>query len=94
MDTFIAPSDDWRSLKEMSEIILKERNVIARLRKRHDRAELFFDLMHKQFLSLSYAGRVRALSAPWCTDPFVNGKHALERNMALSLNSAKTNYGD
>lgn len=93
MDTFIPEDTTWRSLKELSERILKERNIVSRLSLRHERARIFHDLMHQMYLPLVSAARLRALPNVWCTDAILHSKSELQRNFQLSLESAKKNYG-
>lgn len=93
MDTFINDNAVWNRLRDLSERIEGERNVVERLKLRHERIRLFYCHMHSEYaLVLNEAAR-RALSAEWCQDPFANAQSRLDTNLAWALRSAERNYG-
>jgi len=92
MDTFIPDRADWDGLRAQSEEIDSERNVIARLKLRHERILTFYRAMHTQYKTVLDEARRRSLAQEWCEDPFTNAASHLNRNLQKALNSAIRNY--
>lgn len=94
MDTFIGEQGLWERLKDLSEKIDGERNVVARLRLRHDRIRTFYGEMQRQFDVLLAEAQRRALGKVWIGNVMGDMQRILERNLSRAMDSAIRNYGD
>jgi hypothetical protein len=93
MDTFIANDADWDALRQLSDEINSERNVIARLKLRMDRIKAFYRSMHEQYKIVLNEARRRSLSSAYCEDPFENNAGILNKNIQRAMDSGIKNYG-
>jgi hypothetical protein len=93
MDTFISDGQVWSRLRQLSEDIEAQRNVVERLMLRHERINEFYAHMHHEYAVLRDEAARRALSVEWCNDPFESVRQRLNVNLSRALRSAQRNYG-
>jgi hypothetical protein len=93
MDTFIADSDAWHALREETDAIYAERDVIARVRIRKARAQRFFQYVKSLYDPMHQESIRRGLSREWCTHPMQAVERDFESNLLRVMSSAERNYG-
>jgi hypothetical protein len=93
MDTFIADKTTWDYLKSLSEQIESERDVVARLKLRHERIRRYFSTMQIQYMLVLAEAQRRSLGKEWCNNPFEAMGPSLDRHLRAALLSAQRNYG-
>ena len=93
MDTFISDKEVWVSMRELSQEIRDERDVVQRLVYRVQRAKIFYDLMMEQFKPLFDEATKRGLGPIWLGNPLEEVRVDFERNTEKALTSAQRIYG-
>lgn len=93
MDTFISDKDVWEAMKNLSQDIKDERDVVQRLGHRVARSKLFYDLMSEQYKPLLEEATKRGLSPIWLGSPLEEMRSTFVRNAEKALESAQRIYG-
>ncbi|MBE0378214.1 P-loop NTPase fold protein [Pseudoalteromonas prydzensis] len=93
MDTFIADKSVWDKLKEISQLIVDERDIVARIKLRAKRCEIFYIFIQDQFRPLIDEASKRGLEPIWLSNPLEEMQPELKRNTLKAVASAKRNYG-
>jgi hypothetical protein len=93
IDTFIADTDMWEHLKELTDRIYSERDVLRKLRIRKERATVFFSYMKASYEQLRTDGLRRHVPVEWCSDPLASIENQFRSNLARAERSAERNYG-
>jgi GTPase SAR1 family protein len=93
MDTFIASKSIWESLKNLTNIINDERNVVRKIKSRIKRVNVFYEYMNDLYKPLVEEANLRGLDANWLANPFLEYKDELEGITNRILASAIKNYG-
>tara|TARA_R110001592_G_scaffold319321_1_gene596857 strand:- start:1541 stop:4021 length:2481 start_codon:yes stop_codon:yes gene_type:complete len=93
MDTFIADKDMWEILKNLSNRISDERNVVARIKLRADKCEKFYGYMITQYQPLLSEATKRGLDPSWLSNPLEEMFSELKSNIKRAILSAERNYG-
>jgi len=92
-DTFIADDAVWKKIKEKTDMIYKQKDVLKRIMIRKDRIEAFFEYMRKSYSVLHEESIKRGLPSEWCSHPMNNIKPEFLRNLEHVVSSAQKNYG-
>jgi len=93
MDTFIADEFVWNELKQQTNAIYAERDIIKRVRIRKTRAQTFFHYMKSLYTTLHDESVRRGLPREWCTNPLKSLEADFEANLLRAMSSAERNYG-
>ncbi len=93
MDTFIADGDVWNQLKQQTQEIYLQHDIIKRMKARKARAVEFFVHMTKLYDPLHEESIRRGLPREWCTHPLKNLEREFENNLLRVMASAERNYG-
>lgn len=94
MDTFISDKEIWDRLRDLTQQIRDEREIVVRMELRVERAKLFYHLMTDQYLSLLDEARKRGLDPVWLGNPLEEMRAAFEADTSKALHSAQRNYGN
>lgn len=93
MDTFISDKEIWNQLKDHSQQILDERNVVSKIKLRVERCKIFYNYMLTQYQHILEEATKRKLEPAWLSNPLKEMYSDLERNMEKAIDSAQRNYG-
>lgn len=93
MDTFISDKAAWDTLKDISQAITEERDVVKRIKLRVDRTRVFYEFMDSQYEPILNEASKRGLESIWLGNPLKEMRHALEVNLKAAISSAEKNYG-
>ncbi|MCR8721065.1 hypothetical protein NVV30_20530 [Pseudomonas syringae] len=93
MDTFISDKEVWDRLRDLTQQIRDEREIVVRMQARVERAKLFYRLMADQYLPLLDEARKRGLDPVWLGNPLEDMRAAFEADCAKALHSAQRLYG-
>ncbi|WP_417517990.1 hypothetical protein [Minwuia sp.] len=93
MDTFVADTDTWKTLRAQTEEVYSTRNIVERLVLRRKRVEDFFDYITSLYTPLREEAIRRGLSSAWCTHPLESARNQLISNLTRATRSAERNYG-
>jgi hypothetical protein len=93
VDTFISDDAIWAELKALTSKIYSERDTIAKLRVRKQRAQVFYDYMGGLYNGLYEESIRRGLPKEWCSHPFRTMASEFGNNLRRALASAERNYG-
>ncbi|RJG14318.1 hypothetical protein D3879_03100 [Pseudomonas cavernicola] len=93
MDTFISDKDIWDTLRELTQEIRDEREVVERLTLRVKRAKIFYELMADQYRPLLEEATKRGLGPIWLGNPLEEMRSTFERDTVQALASARRIYG-
>lgn len=93
MDTFIADEDVWSNLRELTDQIYGERDILQRLNIRKDRAQVFFNYVDSMYAPLAEESQRRGISADWCSNPIADIRGQFDLNLQRATRSAERNYG-
>jgi hypothetical protein len=93
MDTFISDKECWERLRDMSNQVQEERDIVNRLKLRSQRAEVFYDFMLSEYSRISNEALKRGLNPIWLTSPLEEQRNSLATNLQKAIRSAKRNYG-
>jgi GTPase SAR1 family protein len=93
MDTFISDTKTWTRLRQLSENIESERDIVKRLKLRIERIRAFYAHMRTEYSKILSEATRRALPTEWCVDPFDNASSRLDTHITWALRSADRNYG-
>ncbi|MCR4158736.1 hypothetical protein NUK34_07710 [Kerstersia gyiorum] len=93
MDTFISDKESWDSMRNLSQDIKDERDIVERIKYRIERAKIFYNLMSEQYRPLLEEATKRGLSHIWLSNPLEEIRSAFDRNTSIALLSAQRNYG-
>lgn len=93
MDTFISDKTVWDKLKDFSQAITEERNVVERIKLRVNRTRVFYEFMESQYEPILSEASKRGLESIWLGNPLKEMRHALEENLNAAASSAEKNYG-
>jgi hypothetical protein len=93
MDTFIADEGVWNLLKQQTDAIYAERDIIKRIRARKTRAQAFFNYMKSLYTILHDESVRRGLPREWCSHPLQSLETEFEANLLRVMSSAERNYG-
>jgi hypothetical protein len=93
MDTFIADTDIWNSMRSMTEEIYSTRQIMKRMDVRRARVRVFFGHMHDLYTPLQTEALRRGLAGEWCAHPLAALRNTLETNLTRIAASANRNYG-
>lgn len=93
MDTFIADSEEWEKLHQLTSEIYAQRDTIHKIRLRRERVSRFFTYMHKLYQPLREESVRRGLPLEWCTDPLKEVETSFATNLNRVSRSAERNYG-
>ena len=93
MDTFIPDKDKWTKLKDLSQQISDERDVVKRVQLRTTRVEFFFEYMINEYAKLYNEASKRSLSPTWLGNPLSEMYETLKEDLKRANDSAKRNYG-
>ena len=93
MDTFIADREDWKCLKELSQQVVDERDVVSRLKLRGERCEKFYSYMSTQYIPILKEATKRGLDPVWLGNPLEEMFPELKANIGKAISSAMRNYG-
>lgn len=94
MDTFISDNNSWDHLRNISQDIQNERNVVKKIKLRIQRVEIFYEYVGGLYSSILTEAKKRSLDPIWLTDPISETKNELYKKLDKVLTSAKKNYGD
>jgi hypothetical protein len=94
MDTFVADEQVWRELKALTEVIHQERDIMARLRVRKRRAEVFFEFVKGMYTPLRNEAGRRGLPAEWCGHPIEAIEPQFREGLNYAMRSAHRNYSE
>ncbi|WP_191557978.1 hypothetical protein [Brevundimonas aurantiaca] len=92
MDTFIADDATWHQLKEQTESIYRERDIVKRLALRRQRVQAFFSYMSDRYTPLRDESARRGLPSVWCSHPLESAHNQLQLNLTRATRSAQRNY--
>ena len=92
MDTFISDEIVWRHLRELTDQVYAERDMIRRLGFRKARAEVFFGSMKDRYSPLCEESARRGLPAEWCGHPLQAIEQQFRENLRYALRSADRVY--
>jgi hypothetical protein len=92
MDTFVADEQVWRQLKALTEAVYDERDIMARLRLRKQRAESFFEFLKSLYTPLRNEAGRRGLPAEWCGHPIEAIEPQFREGLSYAMRSARRNY--
>lgn len=92
MDTFIANAHVWDRLTQLSEEVDAQRNIVNRLRLRHDRLDEFIAYISSLYAPLLDEAQRRGLSNEWCSDPIGDIEKTFKRNKSMAMTSAERLY--
>lgn len=93
MDTFISDKDIWDLLRELTQQIRDEREIVRRMEIRVERAKIFYDLMAIQYQPLLDEATKRGLDPIWLGNPLEEMRAAFEGDTSKALHSAQRLYG-
>jgi hypothetical protein len=93
MDTFIADEKVWGALKQQTDKIYAERDIIKRIRVRKARAQEFYSYMTKLYDVLHDESVRRGLPREWCTHPLKMLEKDFQANLLRVMASAERHYG-
>lgn len=93
MDTFISDKLCWDKLKEISQNIQNERDVVAKIQLRIERVKIFYNYILSLYNPVHEEAKKRSLDHIWLTNPLAEMKTELDTNCSKVLNSARRNYG-
>jgi hypothetical protein len=93
MDTFISDKATWDKLKNLSQAIAEERNVVEKIKLRVERTRAFYEFMESQYEPILNEASKRGLESIWLGNPLKEMRHALEENLNAAILSAEKNYG-
>lgn len=94
MDTFISCDDTWAKMSDLGKLIQNSSNdVVKRLEHRVKKVQIFFDYITNLYTQLLSEANKRNLPKEWKTNPFIDARSKLERNMKAAVYSAERNYG-
>ncbi|WP_200341600.1 hypothetical protein [Rhodovibrio sodomensis] len=94
MDTFIPDEDVWTELRDLTDKIYDERDILARFNIRKERTRRFFEYMKEMYRPLEEEARRRGISTDWCSNPISDAKSKFDENQRRATRSALRNYGD
>ncbi|MCF7500643.1 P-loop NTPase fold protein [Pseudoalteromonas sp. L1] len=93
MDTFISDKTVWNELKEISQSIVDERDIVSRIKLRARRCEIFYIFIQNQYKPLLEEASKRGLEPAWLSNPLEEMQPELKKNTLKAIASAKRNYG-
>ena len=93
MDTFVADAEVWDRLTQLSEEIDAERNIVNRLKLRHDRLDEFYAYVSSLYTPILDEALRRGLPKEWCGNPLRDVEKTFERDKAKAMASATRLYG-
>lgn len=88
MDTFVAKTDVWLQLCELTEKINEERDTVKRLHLRKERVLHFFDYMGELYETLRTESVNRGLPAEYCGDVLRGARSSLMSGLERAMRSA------
>jgi hypothetical protein len=92
MDTFITDTSTWETLKEISQNIQDERNIVQRLEYRISKTDIFYKYMHTLYRPMLDQAIQRGLDSIWLTDPLSECEVTFNKNCSKAINSAHRYY--
>ncbi len=92
-DTFIADEGIWETLRETTDAIHAERDVVSRVKLRMARVRLFYQHMKASAQHLADEAVRRWLANEWVTNPLTVNEDRFESNVRWVIESAQRNYG-
>lgn len=93
MDTFISDKDVWETLREMTQQVRDERDVVKRMEIRVEKAKVFYNLMASQYHLLLEEASKRGLDPIWLGSPFEEMRATFESDCSKAMHSAQRLYG-
>jgi len=92
-DTFIADPSIWEQVRELTDRIYAERDVVKKLQIRKQRAEVFFAYIRESYSPLRAESLRRGLPSQWCSHPLESAERQFLENLKRATRSAERNYG-
>ena len=92
-DTFVADDSVWSGLRNLTDQIQGQRNVIQRVKLRMMRVRLFHEYVWSLYRLLADEAGRRGLRPEWLSDPFAATQSRFEANLRWVERSAERNYG-
>jgi len=93
MDTFISDKEVWDKLRDLTQRIRDEREIVVRMEMRVERAMLFYHLMTEQYSPLLDEAKKRGLNPVWLGNPLDEMQAAFYADASKALHSAQRLYG-
>ncbi|WP_441254491.1 hypothetical protein [Aeromonas sp. A600620] len=91
-DTYISDTKTWQNLRNLSNDIDAERDILRKIRLRVQRGRVFYEHMHESLKLLVNEARKRGLPVQWCNDVMQERKKDFRKELNRVRSSAKRNY--
>jgi hypothetical protein len=92
-DTFIADESVWSRLRDTTDAIHSEHDIVKRVELRMARVRLFYQYMKASTQLLADESLRRGLANEWVTNPLIANESRFDANVRRALDSARRNYG-
>jgi hypothetical protein len=91
-DTYIPDPKVWQKLRDLSNDVDAEMDIVRRVRLRVQRSRVFYYYMSSLLNVLVVESRKRGLAAQWCHDVMAERRIDFRKELWRVLDSAKRNY--
>lgn len=94
MDTFISSKIVWDKLKELSQKIQDQHDIVSRLKLRAEKSVEFYNYMEELYSAISDESKRRGLDSIWLSNPLTDMKPTFKINIETAIQRAESIYGN